>query len=390
MNSGQYVFYQLLQFPDRYEFKKCVKRYNGDFRVRELTCWNQFVQLFFGQITGRNGLRDIHTCLKAHRSSLYHLGIRQLASFSALARANESRDSRIFSDFGQFLIKKVSPLYSDDKILDLDVDNPIFALDSTTICVSIKLWKWARGKRSKGAVKVHTLMDLRGNIPTFIHITDGKIHDVNTLDLIDITANAIYVMDRAYVDFARLYLIDQSDSYFVVRAKKNLLFDVVYSMPVDTENTNVLSDQKILLTGVDTKDFYSKYLRRVTYYDQEKKLTLIFLTNNFYECAEDIAQIYRKRWQIEVFFKWIKQNLQIKTLWGRSENAVNTHVWIAVITYLTVAYIKKQLKCNLSIYEMMQIFSVSCFSKTPITQLLSESHLKQNVNELNLFSYSKF
>jgi hypothetical protein len=387
MNSGQYVFSQIVGFMNVYEFNKCVNRYQGNKGIRDLNCWSQFLHLFFGQLTGRNGLRDICTCLKAHQSSLYHLGIRQTVSFQGLALANERRDSRIFSDFGQFMINKVSPLYANDKIPDLDLNNPIFALDSTTISVSIKLMKWARGKRSKGAVKIHTLMDLRGNIPTFIHITDGKIHDVNTLDLIDITANAIYVMDRAYVDFSRLYLIDQSDSYFVVRAKKNLLFDIIYSMPVGTGNTNVLSDQKILLTGVDTQSFYSKFLRRVTYYDQEKKLVLTFLTNNFYEDAEDIAQIYRKRWQIEVFFKWIKQNLQIKTLWGRSENAVNTHVWIAIITYLTVAYIKKQLKSNLSIYEMMQIFSVSCFSKTPLTQLLSESFPKQNVNELNLFTY---
>jgi len=390
MNSGQYVFSQIVSFMNDYEFNKCVNRYNGNKKIRELNCWNQFLQLFFGQLTGRNGLRDIHTCLKAHRSNLYHLGIRQLATFSTLARANENRESRIFSDFGQYLIKQVSPLYSNDKLQDLNVENPIFALDSTTISVSIKLWKWARGKRSKGAVKIHSLMDLQGNIPTFIHITDGKTHDVKTLDLIDITANAIYVMDRAYIDFSRLFLIDQADSYFIVRTKDNMIFDIVDDMPVDTENTNVLSDQQIKLRGYKSKLSYQKFLRRITYYDHEKKLTLIFLTNNFYENAEDIAQTYRKRWQIEVFFKWIKQNLQIKTLWGHSENAVKTHVWVAVITYLTVAYIKKQLKCNLSIYEMMQIFSVSCFSKTPITQLLSESHFKQKVNELNLFTYSNF
>jgi len=371
-----------------YEFNKCVDRYQGNKKVRGLNCWNQFLQLFFGQLTGRNGLRDIHTCLKAHQPNLYHLGIRQLASFSALARANETRDSRIFSDFGQHLIKRVSGLYSKDKQREFDIENPIFALDSTTISVSIKLWKWAQGKYSRGAVKVHTLMDLHGNIPTFIHITDGKTHDVNTLDLLDITANAIYVMDRAYIDFSRLFLLDQTQSYFVVRAKDNLIFDVVDTMPVDTENTDVLDDQKILLRGVKSKTSYPKFLRRITYYDREKKLALIFLTNNFYENAETIAQIYRNRWQIEVFFKWIKQNLQIKTLWGHSENAVKTHIWVAICTYLIVAQIKKQLKSNLSIYEMMQIFSVSCFSKTPLTQILTESHSKQNVNELNLFNFS--
>ena len=388
MNSGQYVFSQIVSYMSVYEFKKCVNQYRGNKNVRELDCWNQFLQLLFGQITGRNGLRDIHTCLKAHQSSLYHLGIRQLSSFSSLARANELRDSRIFSDFGQYMIKLVSPLYADDKIQDLNVDNPIFALDSTTISVSIKLWKWARGKYSKGAVKMHTLMDLHGNIPAFIHITDGKTHDVNTLDLLDITANAIYVMDKAYIDFKRLFLIDQADSFFIVRAKENMIFDIIDDMPVDAENPTVLSDQKIQLRVYKSKTSYPKFLRRITYYDQEKKLTLIFLTNNFYENAEDIAQTYRKRWQIEVFFKWIKQNLQIKTLWGHSENAVKTHIWVAIITYLLVAYIKKQVKTNLSIYEMMQIFSVSCFSKTPIKQLLSESHFKQNVYEPNLFNLS--
>ena len=388
MNSGPYVFSQIVSFMSIYEFNKCVERYQGNKNVRELNCWNQFLQLLFGQLTGRNGLRDIHTCLNAHQSSLYHLGIRQLASFSALARANENRDSRIFSDFGQYLIKRVSPLYSEDELKNLDLDNPIFALDSTTISVSIKLWKWAYGKYSRGAVKVHTLMDLHGNIPTFIHITDGKIHDVNALDVIDITANAIYVMDKAYIDFSRLFLLDQALSYFVVRAKDNLLFDIVDTMFVNTEKTNVLEDQKILLRGVKTKTLYPKFLRKITYYDQEKKLALIFLTNNFYETAEDIAQVYRYRWQIEVFFKWIKQNLQIKTLWGHSENAVKIHIWVAICTYLIVAQIKKQLKCHLSIYEMMQIFSVSCFSKTPLTQLLSEFHPKQNVNELNLFNFA--
>jgi len=388
MNSGRYVFSQIVSFMSVYEFNKCVERYQGNKGVRDLSCWDQFLQLFFGQLTGRRGLRDICTCLKAHQPNLYHLGIRQAVNFSTLSRANESRDSRIFSDFGQHLIKRVSSLYAKDKQREFDVENPIFALDSTTISVSIKLWKWARGKYSRGAVKVHTLMDLHGNIPSFIHITDGKTHDVNTLDLLDITANAIYVMDRAYIDFSRLFLLDQAGSFFVVRAKDNLIFDIAETMSVDAENTDVLDDKKILLRGIKSKISYPKFLRRITYYDREKKLALIFLTNNFYENAETIAQIYRNRWQIEVFFKWIKQNLQIKTLWGHSENAVKTHIWVAICTYLIVAQIKKQLKSNLSIYEMMQIFSVSCFSKTPLTQLLTESHSKQNVNELNLFNFS--
>jgi hypothetical protein len=390
MNSGQYVFSQIVSFLNVYEFYKCVDRYQGDKRVRELNCWNQFLQLIFGQLTGRNGLRDIHTCLKAHQSSLYHLGIRQLASFSALARANENRDSRIFSDFGQYLINLVAPLYSDEKLKNSDLDNSIFALDSTSISVSLKLWKWVRGENSRGAVKVHTLMDLRGSIPTFIHITDGKTHDINALDLIDVIANAIYVMDKAYVDFSRLYLLDQAQSFFVVRAKENLRYEIIEKYSELDETTGVLNDQKIRLKLAKTRSLYPKTLRKIDYYDFEKKRRLTFLTNNFHETAEEIAQVYRNRWEIEVFFKWIKQNLQIKKLWGRSENAVKTHIWVAICTYLIVAYVKKQLKSDLSIYEIMQIFSVSCFSKTPLTQLLPGPQSKQNVNELNLFNYADF
>ena len=386
MNSGQYVFYQLLGFLDRYEFDKCVARYNGDFRVRELTCWNQFVQLFFGQVTSLNSLRDICLCLKAHKRKLYHLGIRQNVNQSSLSRANEKRDWRIFADFGEHLIRKVRKLYSNQPLPDVDLQNEVFILDSTSISVSIKLLKWASGKRSKGEVKVHTLMDLRGSIPTFIHITDGKSHDVNALDLIDIVANAIYVMDKAYIDFARLFLLDQADSYFVVRAKRNLLYEIVERLPVNTENTDVLSDQKILLKGTKPKVMYPKFLRRITYYDKEKKAALIFLTNNFYESADDIAQIYRDRWEIEIFFKWIKQNLTIKKLWGHSENAVKTHIWVAICTYLVIAQIKHQLKIKLSIYEIMQILGISAFDKTPITELLIEVKVKQDVNEqLDLF-----
>lgn len=387
MNSGQYVFSQIVEYMNVYEFNKCVERYQGNRGVRELDCRNQFLQLLFGQLTARKGLRDICTCLKAHQPNLYHLGLSQAVHYSSLSRANEKRDSRIFSDFGQYLIKLVSPLYAKDKLQNLDVENSIFVLDSTTISVSLKLWKWAQGKYTRGAVKAHTLMDMRGNIPIFIHISDGKTHDVNALDLIEITANAIYVMDRAYMDFARLFLLDQAQSCFVVRARENITFKIVSQMPVVTENPSIVSDQKILMKGFRTQARYPKHLRKVEYYDDEKKTTLIFLTNNFDETAETIAQIYRNRWQIEVFFKWIKQNLQIKRLWGHSENAVNTHIWVAICTYLIVAYIKKQLKCRLSIYEMMQIFSVSCFSKTPLKQLLTEYHPKQNVYELNLFTY---
>lgn len=264
MNSGQYVFSQIVSFMSVYEFNKGVNRYHGNKGIRELNCWNQFLHLFFGQITGRNGLRDICTCLKAHQSSLYHLGIRQTVSFQGLSLANERRDWRIFSDFGRYLIKLVSPLYSNEELQNLDVVNPVFALDSTTISVSIKLWKWARGKYSRGAVKVHTLMDLHGNIPTFIHITDGKTHDVNALDFMDITTGAIYVMDRAYIDFRRLFLLEQAESCFVVRAKNNFRFETIESFKTG-ENNAVLSDREIRLKGYKSQKLYSKHLRRIEY-----------------------------------------------------------------------------------------------------------------------------
>jgi len=380
MNSGKYVFRQLLGCFNRYEFEKCVRRYRGDYRTREFNCWNQFAQLFFGQLTARNGLRDICTCLKAHSDKLYHLGIRQNVSHSALSRANEKRDWQIFAEFGTYMIGLVRPLYANAKV-SVDVGNEIFVLDSTTISLSITLWSWARGKYSRGAVKVHTMMDLRGNIPVFVHITDGRCHDVNALDEITICREAIYVMDKAYVDFGRLYRIEQAEAFFVVRAKEGLDYRVVISSPVDAA-TGLLADQKIVLCGPKSKRLYPENLRRIEYYVLEKDITLTFLTNNFEADALQIAQIYRNRWKIELFFKWIKHNLQIKTIWGHSQNAVCIHIWVAVCTYLLVAWLKAQLKTTLSIYEMMQVLSISAFDKTPINQLLTKPLSNQNVKEL--------
>lgn len=387
MNSGKYVFAQILQFVNKYEFEKCVSRYKGDHRIRDLNCWNQFIQLFFGQLTSRNSLRDICLCLKAHKNKLYHLGIKQHVNQSTLSRANENRDWRIFADFGEYLIKTVRPMYSDSPIPNVDIDKDVFALDSTTVSLSLKLFTWAEGKYSRGAIKIHTMLDLRGSIPTFIFITDGKYHDSNILDEIVPQPDAIYLMDKAYIDFVSLYRMNKADAFFVTRAKVTMDYRVLENNFNLDETTGLRSDRTIKLKGPKSKQLYPEVLRMVEYYDDEKDLLLTFITNNFEVSSLEIARLYRNRWQIEVFFKWIKQNLTIKTLWGHSENAVKVHVWIAICTYLIVAQVKYALKSTLSIYEIMQILGISVFDKTPVKELLTELQINQNVKEQsNLFS----
>lgn len=387
MNSGKYVFAQLLQFISRYEFEKYVSAYNGDFRTRELNCWNQFIQLFFGQLTARNSLRDICTCLKAHRNKLYHLGIKQYVNQSTLSRANERRDFRIFADFGNYLIEQVRPMYAKEPIPNVDIDNEVFALDSTTISLSLKLFSWAPGKYSRGAVKIHTLLDLRGSIPSFILITDGKYHDSNILDILIPIPDAIYIMDKAYIDFKALFQMHELGAFFISRAKSTMDYSVIENNYNINENTGLRSDKIIQLKGYKSKQFYPEPLRLVEFYDNDNDVTLTFLSNNFDVTALEIANLYRNRWQIEIFFKWIKQNLTIKTLWGHSENAVNIHIWVAICTYLIVAKIKHALKSKLSIYEILQILSISVFDKTSIRELLTELQTNQNVKEQrNLFS----
>ena len=389
MNSGKYVFAQILQFVNKYEFEKCVSRYKGDHRVRDLNCWNQFIQLFFGQLTSRNSLRDICLCLKAHKKKLYHLGIKQNVNQSTLSRANENRDWRIFADFGEYLIKTVRPMYSDSPIPNVDIDKDVFALDSTTVSLSLKLFTWAEGKYSRGAIKIHTMLSLRGSIPTFIFITDGKYHDSNILDEIVPQPDAIYLMDKAYIDFASLYRMNRADAFFVTRAKVTMDYRVLENNFNLDETTGLRSDRTIKLKGPKSKQLYPDNLRMVEYYDDEKDLLLTFITNNFEVSSLEIARLYRNRWQIEVFFKWIKQNLIIKTLWGHSENAVKVHVWIAICTYLIVAQVKYALKSTLSIYEILQILGISVFDKTPVKELLTELQINQNVKEQgNLFSIS--
>jgi len=372
---------------NKYEFDKCVKRYFGNYRSHELNSWNHFLQLLFGQLTGLNSINSICFCLKAHKKNLYHLGIKQFVNVSTLSRAGENRDYRIFSDFGNYLIKKVRPLYADTPVRNVDIDNEIFALDSTSISCSINLLTWAEGKYSRGAVKMHTMIDLRGNIPTFIHITDGKYHDSNILDIIHFLPNAIYLIDKAYVDFKALYRMQNMGSFFVTRAKETMRYDVLEQNFNLDKTTGLRNDKSVLLTIEKSKKLYPQKLRLVEFYDKENDELLVFLTNNFDVTALDVANLYKNRWQIEVFFKWTKQNLSIKKFWGYSQNAVKIQLWVAIIAYLIVAYIKHVFNCKLSIYEIMQILGVSVFDKTPIKELLTNFQSNQNFKNIqyNLF-----
>lgn len=391
MNSGKYIFSQVVEFIPRYEFDKLVKQYNGDFHSRNLSCYNQLLHLLFGQLTVCNSLRDICLCLKAHQKSLYHLGFRQTVNESSLSRANEKRDYRIYEGLGYVLIAMVRPMYAKKSVPGVFLpDYEIFALDSTTISCSIKLLTWALGKYSKGAVKMHTLLYLRGSIPTFIHVTHGKWHDSNVLDIMEPTPFAIYAMDKAYADFAALYRIDQGDAYFVTRAKDNMQFEIIEKNYNLDEATGLRGDYIIRLTGYKPSRLYPKNFRMVEYYDFESEEELRFITNNFDISALEVSNIYRNRWQIEVFFKWIKQNLTIKTLWGHTENAVKTHLWAALCTYLLVARIKATYKSPYSVTECATLLSVSALEKTNIKELLTLSeplNQNQNVKERNLFDF---
>ena len=386
MHLGKFVFAQIVEFIPRFEFEKCVKRYKGDFHAKSLNSYNHLLQLIFGQITACTSLRDICLCLKAHQNNLYHLGIRQSVVHSTLSRANDNRDYRIFQDFGYFLISQVRPLFSKEKIPLVDLENTIFALDSTSISVSINLAAWASGKYSRGAVKMHTLLDLRGSIPTFIHISDGTWHDSNAMDYIQFEPNAIYTMDKAYVDLVALSQMDSIGAYFVTRAKAVMRYRVIETM--DCSENGVLADQMVMLTGYKSSQLYPRPLRMVLYRDTETDEELTFISNNVDISALDIANIYRNRWQIEVFFKWIKQNMTVKRMWGYSENAVRIHLWIAIISYLLMAKIKAELQVSYSITEVARILGVSAFAKTPIRELLTNDQStieNQNVKEQKLF-----
>ena len=386
MHLGKFVFAQIVEFLPRYEFEKCVKRYKGDFHTKSLNSYNHLLQLIFGQITSCTSLRDICLCLKAHQNNLYHLGIRQQVNQSSLSRANEKRDYRIFQDFGYHLIEQVRPLFAKERTPLIDLEETIFALDSTSISVSINLAAWASGKYSRGAVKMHTLLDLRGNIPTFIHISDGTWHDSNVMDYIQFESNAVYTMDKAYVDLAALNKMDSIGAYFVTRAKSVMRYRIIETM--DTNEDDILADQLVMLTGHKSSRLYPKPLRIVQYRDAETNEELTFISNNMDISALDIANIYRNRWQIEVFFKWIKQNMTVKRMWGYSENAVRIHLWTAIISYLLMAKIKANLQTEYSITEVARILGVSVLAKTPIRELLAKDQPiieNQNVKELKLF-----
>lgn len=382
MHQGKFVFSQVVSGISKYEFNKIVSKYKGNYRVKSFKCWQQFLCMLFGQLTYRESIRDIINCLEAHKDKVYHLGITQLVSHSTLTRANESRDWRIWSDFASYLIGVARPLYLEDNDFTLDLDNTVYALDASTIDLCLSVFKWAKFRKKKGAVKLHTLMDLRGNIPVFIAITTGKVHDVNILDKITFEAGAFYIVDKGYYDFERLYRVEQQKAFFVIRAKRNLKFKRLYSRFVD-KTTGLRCDQIIKLTGKKTALAYPDKLRRIKFFDKTKPKTYIFLTNNFELDALTIALLYKDRWQIELFFKWIKQHLKIKKFWGQSENAVKTQIWIAVCTYLTVAIIKRQLKTDKSLYEILQILSVSAFDKTPVNQLLMSNDLQFENNEIH-------
>ncbi len=387
MNLGRTVFAQLMDELPSYEFRKCVARYGGDHKLRGFSCWDQFLCLSFAQLTYRESLRDIQACLRSMQPKLYHMGFRGKVSRSTLADANESHDWRIYADFAQILIRIARPLYARDPI-GVDLDQSLYALDSTTIDLCLSLFPWAKFRRHKAAVKMHTLLDLHGNIPTFIRITDGKTHDVNILDEIAPEPGAFYVMDRAYVDFERLFAFTLCSSFFVVRTKKNILLQRRYSHRVD-KSTGVRSDQTVILTASASAKAYPDALRRVSYVDAETNKRLKFLTNNFALPAVTIAQIYKSRWQVELFFKWIKQHLRIKKFYGTSENAVKTQIWIAVSVYVLVAIVRKRLGLEASLYQILQILSVTLFEKTPILQAFGDPESQEKsdpiYNQLNLW-----
>ena len=387
MNQGSTIFSQIMGFLPKHKFRQCVSRYKGNYRVRSFTCFDQFLCMAFAQLTYRESLRDIVCCLRAMRDKLYHMGIRAKVSRTTLARANENRDWHIYCDFAQVLIHQARKLYAEDDF-GLELKETVYALDSTTIDLCLSLFPWARFRKTKGAVKMHTLLDLRGNIPSFVAITDGKVHDVNILDALIPEPGAIYVMDKAYLDYRRLYSLHQNAAFFVTRAKSNTQIKRLYSNPVD-KSTGLRCDQIVVMTGYYTKKAYPDKLRRIKYYDSRNDLRLVFLTNQLNLSAITIADLYQSRWQIELFFKWIKQHLRIKAFYGTSENAVKTQIWIAITVYVLVAIIKKRMNIELSLYTILQILSVSIFEKMSILEAFTANDYKnKNTSghiQLNLF-----
>lgn len=388
MNTGQLVFAQVTRYLPQTTFRRCVARYGGTHKVKTFSCLDQYLCMAFAQLTYRESLRDIEACLRAQQSKLYHMGIKSRIARSTLADANESRDWRIYADFAQSLIAIARRLYAAEPF-GVDLTNTVYALDASTVDLCLSVFPWAPFRSTKAAVKLHTLLDLRGNIPSFLHISDGKLHDVNVLDLLLPEPGAFYIMDRGYIDFDRLYQLHEAKSFFVTRAKSNLKAQRRYSHPVD-RSTGLICDQTIVLTGFYSKQDFDTPLRRVRFKDPTSGKGLVFLTNNFSLPALTIADLYRCRWQVELFFKWIKQHLRIKVFYGTSENAVKTQIWIAVSVYVLVAIVKKRLNISASLYEILQILSLTMFERIPLDQLLSKivTEETQTVypNQLNLFN----
>ena len=381
MYTGKLVFSQVMEHLPLHVFHKCVDRYNGNFKVKDFTCLDQYLCMAFAQLTYRESLRDIEACLRAQKSKLYHMGIRSAVSRNTLANANKVRDWRIYADLAQSLIQTARKLYLGDSFA-VELDNTVYALDATTIDLCLSMFSWANFRTNKGAIKLHTLLDLRGNIPSFIYISDGKLHEVNTLDMIPLEPGAFYVMDRGYLDFERLYPFHHGGAFFVIRAKTNLKCRRVYSSPTD-RSTGIICDQSVLLTSVRSAKVYPEKLRRIKYYDAETDKTLVFLTNNFALPALTIAQLYRSRWQVELFFKWIKQNLRIKSFYGTSENAVKAQIWIAISVYVLVAIMKKRLKIEASLYTILQVLSVTMFERITLLQTLTDVSYKDDEDQLD-------
>ena len=387
MNTGKTIFSQIMEFLPLYEFQKCIQRYHGDYKVQSFSCMDQFLCMAFAQLTYRESLRDIESCLRFMQPKLYHMGLRGQVSRNTLANANNQRDWHIYADLAQVLIHRARKLYLKEPF-GVELEQTVYALDATTIDLCLSLFPWARFRKSKAAVKLHTLLDLRGNIPAFIEITDGKVADVNILDILVPEAGSFYIMDRGYLDFARLHVLHQDLAFFVTRAKSNIQCQRLYSRPVD-KSTGLRCDQTILLTGAQSIRNYPEQIRLVRFFDSETNKRFRFLTNNFSLDALTITQLYKCRWKIELFFKWIEQHLRIKAFFGTSENALKTQIWIAISVYVLVAIIKKELKLKQSLYTILQILSVSIFDKTHILQALMETNLNDdntnNDNQLKLF-----
>lgn len=388
MNQGKMVFSQIMEFAPYHVFKYCVQRYDGDFKVQDFTCWKQFLCMAFGQLTHRESLSDTALCLKLQKEKLYHLGIGKPFHKSTISRANEVRDWRIFQDFALKLIDQAKTLYGDDNQLDIKLKGGIYALDSTVVDLCLSVFWWATFRTTKSAVKLHTLLDLKTSIPEYIFITEGAVHDVNILDTVVLPRGSYLVMDKAYTDFERLGQLASDKINFVIRAKTNLKYKVLNSGQPDRDN-GILSDQAIALTGVTSSQKYPESLRRIKFYDSDTKKTFVFLTNNFRLSAVTVAALYKSRWGIETFFKWIKQHLKILSFWGHSENAVKTQIWIAISSYLIVIIAKKQLNLKYSLYEILQMISLAPFDRTPMKKLFENAEY-QDVKELENIQLKMF